>query len=82
MSDSVSLTKTKAPGLKPTLSTYLAPATLDSPVVMLYDRSPQPAHSPCLRHAANGMAKQIRVHKVTGAHTDTTLIHCEWNRAQ
>ena len=49
MSDSVSLTKTKAPGLKPTLSTYLAPATLESPVVILYVRSLQPAHAPCLR---------------------------------
>ena len=55
MSDSVSLTKTNTPGLKPTLSTYLAPATLDSPVVMLYERSPQPACTPCLRQAALGV---------------------------
>ena len=53
MSDSVTLTKTKAPGLNPALSTYLAPATLDSPVVMLYVRSPQPACSQQMRHAAH-----------------------------
>lgn len=53
MSDSVPLTKTKAPGLNPALSTYLAPATSDSPVVILYVRSPQPACSQQMRYAAH-----------------------------
>ena len=43
---SVWLRKTKAPGWKPTFRMYLAPATLGSPVVMLYVKSSQPAHAP------------------------------------
>lgn len=43
MFPSVSLRKTKAPGLKPMLSTYLAPAASGSPVVMLNVKSLQPA---------------------------------------
>ena len=43
MLHSVSLRKRKAPGLKPMLSTYLAPAASGSPVVMLNVKSPQPA---------------------------------------
>lgn len=44
MLPTVSLRKRKAPGLKPMLSTYLAPAASGSPVVMLNVKSLQPVH--------------------------------------